>query len=262
MNGVAASGRSPLKFFGLLFALAAPIWLLSLFVGVVGSLKIPVTDLMLAFVPMTAAAILIYREEGLPGVAALFRRAFDFRGIGSRKWLLATVLLAPLIYLVTAAVMHLAGRGAPVEPRLAILPLLFALFFLLAVGEEAGWTGYATDPLQARWGALGASLILAVPWWLGHLPSIVQIGGAAADIAWWIPGAIGLRVLIVWLYSNTGGSLFAAVLFHALLNLGRIVTYPPVGAHYDTAYQAVGYSVAFVMAVVVVLVWGPKALAR
>jgi uncharacterized protein len=132
--------------------------------------------------------------------------------------------------------------------------------FVLAIGEEVGWTGYLTDPLQARFEALGASLIIALPWWLGHLPSILQIGGGLDDIAWWFPGAIALRILITWLYNNTGRCVAAAVVFHTLLNVGRWVSYPTVGTHYDPAYQAVGYGVASLLALALLVIWGPRTL--
>ena len=262
MNSSALSKKSPLKFFLLVFALAIPIWLLSTFVGVIGSLKVPVTDLVLAFIPLTAAAILDYKEEGFGGVRTLLKRVVDYKRIKQRIWYLPLIVLVPLIYLLTSAVMRLTGHSAPVEPHILRLPSLFVIFFLLAVGEEGGWMGYAIDPMQDRWGALSASIILAIPWWLGHLPSIIQIGGTPADIAWWFPGAIGLRILIVWLYNNTGKSLFAAILFHALVNVGRSASYPTVGSHYDPVYQAVGYSIVVIMAVIVVFLWGSKTLAR
>jgi membrane protease YdiL (CAAX protease family) len=261
-NSSATSKKSPLKFFLLVFALAIPIWLLSAFVGVIGSLKVPVTDLVLAFTPLTAAAILVYREEGLGGVRTLLKRVFDYKRIEHKSWYLPLICLVPAIYLLTSAVMRLGGHSARVEIHRLTLPLLLVLFFLLAVGEEAGWMGYAFDPMQDRWGALGASIILAIPWWVGHLPSIIQIGGTPADIAWWFPGAIALRILVGWLYNNTGKSLFAAILFHALLNLGRSASYPTLGSRYDPAYQAVGYSIEVIMALIVVLFWDSKTLTR
>ena len=44
---------------------------------------------------------------------------------------------------------------------------------------------------------------------------LVQVGRAATWIAWWSLNTVGLRVLIVWLFNNTGKSVFAATLFHA-----------------------------------------------
>jgi hypothetical protein len=147
---------------------------------------------------------------------------------------------------------------APISPvRLAVL---FGLFLVLAAGEEVGWTGYALDPLKARWGPLGASLILAVPWWLGHLPSMREIGATAGDVAWWGLAAIALRIVVTWLYDGAGRSLCAAVVFHALLNLSRIVAYPAEGSHYDSAYQAVGSAIAAILAVG--LVWRVSRMRR
>ena len=55
--------------------------------------------------------------------------------------------------------MRLIGRDLP-APEIILLPALplFATFLLPALAEELGWSGYALDPLQARWGALIASL--------------------------------------------------------------------------------------------------------
>ncbi|EPX59272.1 CAAX amino terminal protease family protein [Cystobacter fuscus DSM 2262] len=244
--------RSPLVFFLLLLALAVPLWLAGGRLGVIGALRIPVSDLALAFTPMAAALILAARAEGGGAAVALLARAFDPRSLGRGRWVAAALLTAPAICLSAWALMRLAGvDGAPLRPDLLRTLLLFVLFLVLAAGEEVGWMGYAYGPMRDRWGALRAALVLAVPWWLGHLPSMAAIGTTAADVAWWILGAAALRVLIAWLYEGTGGSLFAAVLFHALLNLGRILLYPAAGAHYSTAYQATGDVVAAALAAAV-----------
>lgn len=254
--------RSAPLFLGLVLALAVPIWGLSRFVGVIGALKIPVTDLLLGFTPLTAACILVFKSEGPSGVVALLKGSVAFRKLARSGWLAPALWLAPLIYLLTFAGLHLAGYGGVATPNWLALPGLAAIMFVLAIGEEVGWTGYLLDPLQARFGALGASLIIAAPWWLGHIPSILQIGGSVADLAIWIPGAIALRVLMTWLYNNSGQSLTAVVLFHALLNAGRTVAYPTINTHYDPVYQVTGYAVAVALSVVVLMVWGPKTLTR
>lgn len=252
--------RSPVAFFILLLALAIPIWVASRFVGVIGAMKIPVTDLMLGFTPMTAAAILVGRAQGVRGLCGFLASAFDIRKLGLTVWLLPVLLLPSLIHALTFAALHLAGHSGAPSPNLGWLPLLVVITFFLAIGEEAGWTGYLTDPLQSRFGALGASLIIAVPWWAGHIPSILEIGGSVSDIVWWIPGAVGLRILIVWLYNNTAGALVAAVAFHTMLNVSRLLFYPAVGAHFDPVYQAFGYGIALAVAALVVMVWGPGSL--
>lgn len=127
--------------------------------------------------------------------------------------------------------------------------------FGLAIGEEVGWTGYLLSPLQARFGPLGASLIVALPWWLGHIPSILEIGGTWTDIVWWLPGAVALRILMTWLFNGAGGSVCVVVLFHSLLNVGRSVAYPVIGNHYEPLYQVTGYGIASLFALLVASAW-------
>jgi membrane protease YdiL (CAAX protease family) len=258
----ASSKRSSLKFFVLVFLLAIPLWLLSAIIGNIATLKVPVTDLALAFMPLTAAAILVYKEEGLGGVKMLFKRIFDYKRIRQKIWYLPLIFLMPIIYLLVFGVMRLIGDNAVADNHLLMLPFFFVLFFILAAGEETGWMGYAIDPLQDRWGALKGSLILAIPWWIGHFPSIIHIGGTIADLAWWLPGAIALRILIVWIYNNTGKSLFAAIFFHALINAGRFISFPSAGSHYNKTYQAVGYLIITITALIVTFLWDPKTLTR
>lgn len=256
------STRSPLTFVVLLLGLAIPIWGISRFVGVIESLKIPITDLMLGFTPLAASAMLILRNEAPRDLARFLKSFFNFRALVRSGWMPATLLLAPLIYLLTWSCLHLIGHRGATGISWSRLPFIAAIMFLLAIGEEGGWTGYLLDPLQCRFGAVGASLIIAVPWWVGHIPSILEIGGGVADLAWWIPGAIGLRILMTWLYNNSGRSVTAPVLFHTSLNVGRSMCYPTVGTHYDPVYQATGYTVASILAIAVVAIWGPRTLTK
>lgn len=251
-----------MAFYLLVLMMAIPIWALSRFVGVIGSLKVPVTDLMLAFTPLTSALILVLRAEGTDGLILFFKSLFDFRSLARNNWLFPALLLAPVIYALTYVALHLMGHKGEPTANLSGVSVLAAIMFFLAIGEEAGWTGYLLDPLQQRYGALGASLIIAVPWWLAHIPSIIAIGGTVSDIAWWLPGAIALRVLMTSLYNSAGGSMLAVILFHTMLNVGRPVFYPSIGAHYDPIYQATGYAIALVMSTIVVIIWGTKSLAR
>lgn len=262
MKAMPHAVRTPIKFFALVFALAVPIALVGRGLGVIGSMNIPVADLGLAFVPMLAALILLATENGWRAASGLLKRTFELNGLRDAKWLLVTLGLAPLIYLLTWTLVHLSGGEGTAEVNSARALAMFTLFFLLAIGEEVGWTGYATEPLESRWGALGAAVILAVPWWLAHLPSMAAVGATSTDMAWWVLGAVGVRVLIVWLFNNTGRSILAAILFHALLNAGRSVSFPSEGSHYAANYQIASYVVIGALATVAVVVAGPKSLRR
>jgi membrane protease YdiL (CAAX protease family) len=131
--------------------------------------------------PLIAALILVYREEGGGGgVKRLLSRVFDLRRIRKGIWYVPIIFLMPLIYLLTYGVVRLMGLPLPDEPYFPFLlvPLLFALFFILAIGEQVGWTGYATDPLQDRWSALTTGIILGLVTAIWHLVPLIQMGRA------------------------------------------------------------------------------------
>jgi uncharacterized protein len=68
MNTSVLFKRSPLAFYVLIFALSVPLWMAGFFVEVDGRPKnAQVTEFCLAFVPLLAASILVYREEKFGG---------------------------------------------------------------------------------------------------------------------------------------------------------------------------------------------------
>lgn len=204
--------RSPLTFFLLVFALSMPIWLVE-----PGDWPISAA----VIVPLPAALILVYRAEGAGGVRRLLTRIVDYRRIRNKAWYVPIVFLSPVLALLAYLVTRLFGLPVSAESAITILvaPLLFLLFFVLAIGEEPGWTGYATDPLLRRHSALATGLILGLVSGLWHLVPLINMGRSPAWIAWWAVWSIPLRVLFVWIYVNTGRNLFATVLFHAMVNL-------------------------------------------
>ena len=141
-------GRSPLKFFLLVFALSVPFaWLggataLQLHPG------IPVSAL--GFVcPATAAAILTRREKGRAGAWALLRRSFDFEPTKAKGWYAPVVLFVPAVAASTYVLMRSTEATLP-APLFGVVatPVMLLVFFVAALGEELGWSGYAIDPLQ------------------------------------------------------------------------------------------------------------------
>ena len=57
------------------------------------------------------------------------------------------------------------------KPQLSILFvfIFFFVYFIGAISEEIGWSGYAIDPLQDKYGALKASIILGIIWTIWHI---------------------------------------------------------------------------------------------
>jgi membrane protease YdiL (CAAX protease family) len=105
-----------------------------------------------------------------------------------------------------------------------LFPLLLAKHFFLGggLGEELGWRGFLLPRLQARSGALRASVMIGVAWGLWHAP------------AFWLPGTgkegdfitmglftlltVGLSVIFTRVHNATGASLLIVSVLHAAFN--------------------------------------------
>ena len=250
--------KSPFRFFGLVFALSVPFWAAGALTARQLLPALPISAL--GFIcPAAAAAMLTYRESGTAAVAALLKRSFDLDRIKAKGWLVVAIALQPGVMGLSYLAIRLAGTPVP-APQLSLLPALGLLlaFFVAALGEELGWSGYAIDPLQERYGALLASFMVGCVWAVWHYIPLLQAGRSPAFIAWWSLGTLASRVLIVWLYNNTGKSVFVAAVFHAMINLTWQL-FPVNGSFYDP--RVTGLAGALVAAVVVIG-WGPRWLSR
>lgn len=213
----------------------------------------------MAFCPMAAALILVYRENRTVGMTELLKRAFDFRRIKSKRWYVPILLLMPGVSVAVYALMRWMNMPLP-PPQIPLLPMLlmFLAFFVGALGEEIGWSGYVLDSTQRRWSALRAGISLGLVAIVWHLAPLLLTQRAPAWIAWWCLYALGSRILIVWLYNNTGKSVFGVSLFHAMLNLSYML-FPVYGSHFDMRLGGLVTAFAAVMAIVL---WGPGTLTR
>lgn len=185
--------KSLMAFFLLTFALAVPFWVLGALIG--GQLMpgLPVAGLMFVC-PGLAALVLVRREHGFAGVRALVVRAFDYKGVTAKIWYAPVVLLNPVIFALSYVVLGMRGVPVP-DPQIQILPVLAlcAVFFVAALGEELGRSGYALDPMQSRWGALGASLLLGGAWAIFHFVALVQAHRSWEWIGWWSLWTVSAR---------------------------------------------------------------------
>lgn len=141
--------------------------------------------------------------------------------------------ILPLITLLSYQTTQLLGRLLP-DISITLFPtlVLFVMFLMAGLAEELGWSGYATEPLQERFGALPTSLILGLIWALWHVIPLLQVERSMVWIAWWGLGTVSYRVIMVWLFDKTGKSVFAVAIFHAMINLCWQL-FPNQGSYYD-----------------------------
>lgn len=258
-----ASGkRSLVNFILLLFGLSTPCWIL----GAIYDLQIfpgfKLFQLPLAM-PMVAALILIYKEKGKNGVIALLKRTYDFRNIKSKIWFLPILLIYPSIGLLNNLIVVFSGISVP-SPHFSVAVFLgYGTVFFMTYGEELGMTGYAIDPMQQRYSALRSGILLGLVWAGYHIPGFIISGYYSFEwIFWHTIYIIVTRILFVWIYNNSGNSLFSMALFHwtfglfwslwPQVNLQRAVPF------YDPRICTI---IAIIYTALVVFFWGPKTLA-
>ncbi len=257
-NTTTSRSRSPLTFFLFVFALSLPFWVAGALITIQLLPGLPLSALMFVC-PVTAALILVYREDKIAGVIGLLTRAFDCNRIRPRIWYVPIILLKPAVMVLSYGLLRWMGVPLP-APQFTILTALtfFLMFFVPALGEELGWSGYVTDPMQDRLGALQAGILLGLIESAWHIVPLLQAHRSPEWIAWWCLSSVAARVLMVWLYNNTGKSVFATALFHTMSNVSWLL-FPIDGSHYDPRSAGL---IATLAAALVTIIWGPRTLAR
>jgi membrane protease YdiL (CAAX protease family) len=139
-------------------------------------------------------------------------------------------------------------------PWSVILQVLLVQIFLIQVGEELGWRGFALPRLLVGRSALAASLILGLLWLGWHLPSYTT--GAISAIL--IPLPLITAFLYTWLYQNTNGSVLIAILFHSMINTVADIFYPLFTGVYLVQMLWLFLVVNLLVTVAVVVIAGPN----
>lgn len=219
-----------------------------------------------AFIPMLVALILVYRENGTASMIELLKRPFDFKRIKSKKWYLPIFLAIPFTVLVQYGLALLLGLPVSSPYFSPWTPLIFAILFIAAIGEELGLMGYVVEPMQARFGALNANILLGIIQASYHILLFTSSGMSTDWIMWQLIYIAATRVLYAWVYNNTGKSIFAVVMMHTLFNMVWFLF--PRNADWVTLARPVFYNptnlalITIVLASVVTFLWGSKTLAQ
>jgi membrane protease YdiL (CAAX protease family) len=226
-----------IAYFSLAFAgtwgIFGPVWLGKQGLGVL-PMQVPDVVAILLFLvstlmgPTLAAFVVTALQSGKPGVRQLLRRYVQLKvGLG---WYALLLVGYPL--LVVSALSASLGSWAPWGnlftqwPAVftAYLPAILFNFIFPAFLEEPGWRGFALPHLQSQYGPLVGSLVLGVLHAIWHLPVYVVPGMMQAgsfDLTNFISNSLAIvaaTVLWAWLFNNGKGSIFFAMLIHAVSN--------------------------------------------
>jgi uncharacterized protein len=176
------------------------------------------------------AFIVVAAMSGKSGVQDLARRSLRWR-VGIRWYLVALFGVPVAAVLCASAIFGLAPLNALVNKwellLTVVLPQLVLLILLFNLAEEVGWTGFLQARLQDRHGPLKASVIVTLPFALYHLPAwMVEFGFGLSQLhlALAVTALFGIsqlfgRIIIMWLYNNTGYSVLLVGMFHSSFNV-------------------------------------------
>ncbi|MDR0271266.1 CPBP family intramembrane glutamic endopeptidase [Paenibacillus sp.] len=256
----AVSHRSLSGFLALIFAFAIPFWVVGAMTGSIKGMPMNLPTSALMFVcPAITAAILVYKHDRTEGVKRLLARVLDYKRIKHKIWYIPIIFIIPLTGLLSYAILRMLGLPlSGNQTQWLALPLLFILFFISAAFEELGWMGYAIEPMQEKWGALGGGLVLGCVWGIWHVIPLIEAHHPPAWIIAWFLGTVAARVIIVWVYNNTGKSIFGAIIIHTMLNV--IDSFLP---NYDASYvPGMTGILTAIAAIIVTFLWGSRTLAR
>ena len=215
------------------------------------------------------AFIVVAATQGRDGVRDLARRCLRWR-VGLRWHLFAFLSVPVAVALCASAVFGLALPEVLVQKWAllftAVLPQLVLLILFFIVAEEIGFMGFLQARWQDRYGPLKASAMVTVPFALYHLPNLMVENGLGLTRLHIALGFLGIlailqmfgRVVIMWLYNATGGSVLLVGLFHSSFDattsaFGRTFVVPgPAGTAFLSGF-VIPSAVVAVFAVLVVV---------
>ncbi len=224
----------------------------------------PLVFLAMLAGPSIAGVLLTAVVDGKRGLREFLFRLMIWH-VGGR-WYAAALLTAP--FLATSILLALSRLSPAVFPGIVVTNdkarlVLFGLAVAFGAGffEELGWTGFAIPELRRRYSVLTTGLILGALWGAWHWLVVVWgIGGRAGTL----PLAVFVlldsmsvllvfRILMVWVYEQTG-SLLVGILMHVSLTATALIFTPlSAGAPllmYDLVLAAALWLVVAVVAII------------
>ncbi len=180
--------------------------------------------------PSLSGFIMTGITEGKAGIRRLLRRIVLWR-VGLLWYLFALIGIPVVMVLATIIFRPGALESFQTLAPLSVMPYLSAFVFMVLIGgplfEEPGWSGFAQPRLQPLHGPLVGGLILGSLWALWHLPGFlipsqdltdIPPRGTVLDFVVFSLALIALRLVIMWVFNNTKGSVLMTVLAHASWN--------------------------------------------
>ncbi|MGA9871893.1 MAG: CPBP family intramembrane glutamic endopeptidase [Rhodococcus sp. (in: high G+C Gram-positive bacteria)] len=172
--------------------------------------------------PICSALVVTAIVDGRAGLRVWAGRLFRWRV--KARWYAVALLSAPAAMVVAGAMFSGGQMNAPSLVALAAyVPVLFLQMITTGLAEEPGWRDFALPRLQARFGPMGAAMVLGPLWGVWHLPLFFTEWGGWPDAHWSEPVVflvfcIAFNVVMSWVFNSTGQSLPVSMLMHVSVN--------------------------------------------
>ena len=222
---------------------------------------------LVGWMPGLAALFVTGMIEGRSGMRALLRTLFIWR-VGV-QWYVVALFGFLVVWFGTQALNPLfGGTGIHLPPLSMALVAAFIAELVLRMllsSEQLAWSGFALPRLQARHSALVASLVLGVIWATWHLPLFFVPGSQAnAGFGIFLVGIVCTRIMLTWVFNNTGGSVLLCGLLHQSMNVWTDILAPSAAAAPadQVVNQWLGLGLNLFIAALVVVVFGGRRLSR
>lgn len=196
--------------------------------------------------------------DGRKGLKTYFGRIVRWRV--PIKWYAVAIGLPLVLRLAAFGVNIAAGAELVANPTWSVGDIVFELilvFFVVALGEEPAFRGFALVRLMKHNNALKASLILGLFHVIWHLPLFLS----GDDSPMIIPIIMAGAILNTWLFNNTNGSVLLNMIMHTSVNLW-VGIFNPFFSEADAANQTTWLMIAYIAAAVLITLISGKHLSR
>jgi membrane protease YdiL (CAAX protease family) len=193
--------------------------------------------LMLFAGPSLGGLLMTLLVKGRQGFRDLGARISNWRV--NARWYVVALLTAPILFTaVSLALSTVSGKYLPgiVVSNDRFSLLVFGLSYGLIGGgllEELGWTGFAVPSLRLKNSVIRTALIIGILWGAWHFMVIYWMSDPHGEVPLWLLLPIQLfswlpayRILMLWVYERTGGSLLLAMIMHASLSASMLIFQP------------------------------------
>ena len=220
------------------------------------------TDALLMFLsmvagPSIAGITMTSIEDGKSGLRDLFSRMSTWQ-VGV-YWYAVAILIPPVLIL--TVLLTLTTLVSPIFSPGFLLPGI-VIGLLSGFFEEIGWMGYAFPRMKLKHSAFATSIYLGLLWTVWHVVAD-YLGSSGALGVYWLPHFLvwmvatmtAMRVLIVWVYTNTR-SLLLAQLIHASSTGFLSILVPSLSPGNDLLFYGVYAAILWFVVLIVVARYG------